>query len=222
VTKLDAAHGHKLSELAKLFSVSRPGVSRRGKATDLMTGTTKPHIMSTRHDWAGTSGAGFAAEVACALLVATILVPVAGPLSLAADIRRGRERRRQDVLIGKLWTAVKRIPAGTVLDDPVTGSRVSAERDGGFLMLAIADPLDHPDPEATVARYVLGYWAVQARPPLYQHLAGIRDMSPARMRWQQRKRLTEFNAIISAAEVTIEELAELLDQVTRTTTAHLR
>ena len=187
-----------------------------------MTGTTRPRAMSTRADSTATTRAGFAAEVACALVIATALVPVAGTLSLAADIRRGRERHRQDVLIGKLWAAVKRIPVGTVLDDPVTGSRVCAERDGGFLILSIADPLDHPDPEATVARYMLGYWAVPARPPLYRHLAGIHDMSPAQMRWQQRKRLAEFNAITSAAEVTTEELAGLLDQVTRTTTAHPR
>ncbi len=116
-------------------------------------------------------------------------------MSLAADIRRGRERHRQDVLIGKLWTAVKRIPAGSVMADPVNGCRVSVERDGGFLILAVADPPDHPEAEATVARYTLGYWSVQARPPLYRHLAGIRDSSPARMRWQQRERLAEFNAI---------------------------
>jgi hypothetical protein len=188
----------------------------------LMTGTTKPRAMSTRADSAAPTRAGFAAEVACALLIASALVHVAGTLSLAADIRRGRERHRQDVLIGKLWAAVKRIPAGAVLDDPVTGSRVSAERDGGFLILSIADPLDHPEPEATVARYTLGFWAVQARPPLHRHLAGIHDMSPARMRWQQRERLADFNAITSAAEVTTDELAGLLEQVTRTTTAHLR
>ena len=187
-----------------------------------MTRTTKPHIMSTRHDSASTAGAGLAAEVAGALLIVGALVHVPGALSLAADIRRGRERHRQEVLIGKLWATVKRIPAGTVLDDPVTGSRVSAERDGGFLILSIADPLDHPDAEATVARYTLGFWAVQARPPLYRHLAGVHDMSPARMRWQQRERLADFNAITSAAEVTTEELAGLLEQVTRTTTAHLR
>ncbi len=187
-----------------------------------MTGTTKPHIMRPRHDSAGTAGAGLAAELAGALLIATALVHVAGTLSLTADIRRGRERRRQDVLIGKLWSAVERIPAGTVLDDPLTGGRVSAERDGGFLILAISDPLDHPDAEATVARYILGHWAVHARPPLYRHLAGIHDLSPARMGWQQRERLAEFNAMTGAAEVTTEELAGLLDQVTRATTAHLR
>jgi hypothetical protein len=187
-----------------------------------MTGTTRPRAMSTRDGSAATSRAGLAAEVACALLIASALVPAAGPLSLAADIRRGRERHRQDVLIGKLWAAVKRIPAGTVLGDPVTGSRVSAERDGGFLILAITDPLDHLDPEATVARYMLGYWAVRARPPLYRHLAGVHDVSPAWMRWQQRERLAEFNAVTSAAEVTTEELAGLLEQVTRTTTAHLQ
>ncbi len=175
--------------------------------------------MSTRDDSAATTRAGLAAEVACALLVASALVPIAGPLSLAADIRRGRERHRQDVLIGKLWAAVKRLPDGTVLNDPVNGSRVSAERDGGFLILAISDPLDHPDPDATVARYVLGYWAVRALPPLYRHLAGVHDMSPARMPWQQREQLAGFNAITSAAEVTTDELAALLEQVTRSTTA---
>jgi hypothetical protein len=168
------------------------------------------------------AGAGLAAGVGCALLIAAALVPGAATLSLAADIRRGRERHRQDVLIGKLWVAAERIPAGAVLHDPVTGSPISAEREGGFLILAVSDPPEHPDAEATVARYTLGFWAVQARPPLYRHLAGIHDISPARMRWQQRKRLAEFNAITCAAEVTTAELAGLLDQVTRTATAHLR
>jgi len=187
-----------------------------------VTGTTNPRETRTCADSAGTTGAGLAAEVACALLIATALVPVAGSMSLAADIRRGRERHRQDVLVGRLWTAVKRIPAGAVMADPVSGCQVSAERDGGFLILAIADPLDHPDADATVARYTLGYWSVQARPPLYRHLAGIHDNSPAQMRWQQRERLAEFNAITSAAEVTTDELSELLDQVTRTMAARLR
>jgi len=178
--------------------------------------------MSARHDSASATGAGLAAEMARALAIATALVPVAGALSLAADIRRGRERHRQDVLLGKLWTAVKRIPADTVLEDPVTRSQIRAERDGGFLILAIADPADYPDAEATVARYSLGYWSVQARPPLYRHLAGIHDASPAQMRWQQREQLARFNAMTSAAEVTSEELAALLVQVTRSTATHLR
>jgi len=179
--------------------------------------------MSARDDSASTTGAGLAAEVARALVIASALVPVVGALSLAADIRRGRERHRQDVLLGKLWTAVKRIPAGVVLEDPATRCQVSAERDGGFLILAIADPLDHhPDAEATVARYTLGYWSVQARPPLYRHLAGIHDTSPAQMRWQLRERLAEFNAITSAAEVTTQELAALLVQVARSTATHLQ
>jgi hypothetical protein len=139
-------------------------------------------------------------------------------MSLTADIRRSRERHRQDVLLRKLWDAVKRIPAGTLLNDPDTGCRISAERDGGFLILAIADPPDHPDAEAIVARFTLGYWAVQARPPLYRHLSGIHDPSPARMRWQERERLAQFTAISSAGEVTTEELAGLIDQVARART----
>ncbi|HEY2075366.1 MAG TPA: hypothetical protein VGH53_03425 [Streptosporangiaceae bacterium] len=178
--------------------------------------------MRARDDSAPTTAAGLAAEVARTLVIASALARVAGTLSLAADIRRGRERHRQDVLIGKLWTAVKRIPPGTVLEDPATRSRVSAERDGGFLILAIADPADYPDAEATVARYMLGYWSVQARPPLYRHLAGIHDTSPAQMRWQQRERLAEFNAMTSAAEVTTEELGALVVQVARCTATHRR
>jgi hypothetical protein len=177
--------------------------------------------MNARDEPASATGAGLAAEVARVLVVAGAIVPVAGALSLAADIRRGRARHRQDVLTGKLWTAVKRIPPGTVLEDPVAGSQVSAERDGGFLILAIADPPDHPDAEAIVARYKLGYWSVQVRPPLYRHLAGIHQTSLAQMRWQQRERLAEFNAMCSAAEVTTQELAALLVQVTRTIAAHL-
>ena len=177
--------------------------------------------MNARDDSASTTGAGRAAEVARVLVVATALVPVAGALSLAADIRRGRERHRQDVLIGKLWTAVKRIPPGTALEDPVTRRRVSAEREGGFLILAITDPPGHPEAEAVVARYMLGFWAVPERPPLHRHLAGVHDASPARMGWHQRERLAEFNASTSALEVTTEELARLVDQVTRTTSAHL-
>jgi len=187
-----------------------------------MSGPLSRARFSARDDSAPTSGGGLAAEMARALVIASALVPVAGALSLAADIRRGRERHRQDVLMGKLWTVVKRIPPGTVLEDPVTRSRVSAERDGGFLILAIADPADCPDAEATVARYTLGYWSVQARPPLYRHLAGIHDSSPAQMRWQQRERLAEFNAMTSAAELSTEELAALLVQVARSTAAPLR
>jgi hypothetical protein len=186
-----------------------------------MRGITEPHAMGFRIDLAAATRAGAAAELACALLLAGALVPGAGALSLAADIRRGRERRRQDALIGKLCLAAQRIPAGVVLADPVTGSRVSAERDG-WLILAIADPPYHPEAEAIVSRYMLGFWAIPDRSPLYRHLAGIRDASPARMGWRQREWLGEFNAITSAAEVTTEELAGLLDQVTRTTSAHLR
>jgi hypothetical protein len=187
-----------------------------------MTGPLGRARFSARDDSASAAGGGLAAEMVRALVIASALVPLAGALSLAADIRRGRERHRQDVLIGKLWTAVKRIPPGTVLEDPVTRSQVSAERDGGFLILAIADPADFPDAEATVARYTLGYWSVQARPPLYRHLAGIHDPSPARMLWRQRERLAEFNAMTSAAEVTTEELAALVVQVTRSAAAPLR
>jgi len=178
--------------------------------------------MRPRDESASTAGAALAAEVVRALVITTALARVAGTMSLAADIRRGRERHRQDVLIGKLWTAVKRIPPGAVLEDPVTRSQVRAERDGGFLILAIADPLDHPEAEATVARYTLGYWSVQARPPLHRHLAGIHDTSPAQMRWQQRERLAEFNAMTSAAEVTTEELAALVVQVARCTATDRR
>lgn len=178
--------------------------------------------MRARDDSASAAGAGLAAEVARALVITTAMARVAGTLSLAADIRRGRERHRQEILIGKLWTAVKRIPPGTVREDPVTRRRVSAERDGGFLILAVADPADYPDAEATVARYTLGYWSLRARPPLYRHLAGIHDPSPAQMRWQQRERLAEFNAMTSAAEVTTEELAALVVQVTRCTATHRR
>jgi hypothetical protein len=187
-----------------------------------MSRISRPRVTGSRRDSTAMTGAGFAAELACALVIAGALVPVAGALSLGADIRRGRERHRQDVLIGKLWVAVNRIPTGTILDDPVTGSRVSAERDGGWLILAITDPLGYPAAEATVTRYMLAFWAIPERPPLYRHLAGVRDMSPSRMRWQQRRLLAEFNARTSAAEVTTHELAGLLDQVTRTTGAHLK
>jgi len=185
-----------------------------------MTGITRPYTDSA-DDSVAITAAGLAAEVAWALLIAATLVPAAGPLSLAADIRRGRERRKQDVLIGKLFVAAQRIPAGAVLADPITGSRVSAERERGFLILAITDPPGHPEAEAVVAHYLLGFWAVPERPPLHRHLAGVHDTSPARMGWHQRKRLAEFNASTSALEVTTEELAGLLDQVTRTTSAHL-
>lgn len=185
-----------------------------------MTGLTRPGAGSG-DDSAAITAAGLAAEVAWALLIAAALVPTAAPLSLAADIRRGRERRRQDVLIGKLWAAVQRIPAGSVLADPVAGSLVSAEREAGFLFLAITDPPGHSQAEAVVARYLLGFWAVPERPPLHRHLAGVHDASPARMGWHQRERLAEFNACTSAFEVTTVELAGLLDQVTRTTSAHL-
>ncbi len=63
-----------------------------------------------------------------ALLIAGAVVTAAGAVSLAADLRRGRAWHKQDVLLRRLWAAVKRIPSGYVLADPATGELLNVER----------------------------------------------------------------------------------------------
>jgi len=114
-----------------------------------------------------------------ALLIAGAVVAAAGAVSLAADLRRGRAWHQQDVLLRKLWIAVKRIPSGYVLADPDTGELLSAEREKGWLTLAVTDPPE-PSRASTVTRYMVGRWAAPNPPPLYQHLAPLDDLPPAR------------------------------------------
>jgi len=150
-----------------------------------MIGKLGAVFAGSRGDSAGLMAYGIAALVAwlwfpyLALLIAGAVVAAAGAVSLAADLRRGRAWHQQDVLLRKLWIAVKRIPSGYVLADPDTGELLSAEREKGWLTLAVTDPPE-PSRASTVTRYMVGRWAAPNPPPLYQHLAPLDDLPPAR------------------------------------------
>ncbi len=184
-------------------------------------------MTGSRGDSAGVLGIGVAAAAAYfwfrypVLLVVGGLLALGGAVSLAADLRRGRAWHEQDIMLRKLWTAVKRVPSGYVLTDPASGELLTVERERGWLTLAVTDP-PQPGAEAAVSRYPLGKWAAPEQPPLFRHIAGLDDLPPARWRWRQQAALLEFNTRTGAAEVTTAELAALLDQVNRAWAVDLR
>jgi hypothetical protein len=122
-------------------------------------------------------------------------------------------------MIRELWSAARRLPAGRVLQDPVTGSGIFAERERGFLTLAIADPPGPGDPawqrDATVTRYLLGFLASPSPPPLFRRTAPLHENSLAPMPWRQARALLRFNDQTGASEATPGELAELRLQLER-------
>ena len=182
--------------------------------------------MGSRGDSAGITAVGLAALIAYAwfpylwLLIAGAIVALIGAAGLVGDLRRGREWHRQDVMLRKLWRAVKGIPPGCVLADQECGELLAAERDRSWLTLAVTE-LAPPDSTTTVARYALGRWAAPDRPPLYRHLGALDDPPPSRWRWRQQAALAEFNARTGAMAVSTEELAALLAQVTRAEVVNL-
>ncbi len=137
-----------------------------------------------------------------------------GAASLAAGLRRGRAWHEQDVMLRRLWAAVKRIPSGYVLTDPETGELLTAERERGWLTLAVTDP-PRPGAAAVVSRYPLGRWAAPDPPPVFRHMVGLDGIPPARWGWRQKAAMLDFNQRTGAAEVTAAELAGLLDQLRR-------
>jgi len=95
-------------------------------------------VRASRGQDAILCGAGVAAALAylrypyLALLVTGAMVGVVAGVALIADLRRGRDWHRQDVLVRQLWTTVKRIPPGYIIVDPdasrPTARRVAAAR----------------------------------------------------------------------------------------------
>jgi hypothetical protein len=191
--------------------------------TTAMIGKLRTVFAGSRGDSAGLMAYGIAALLAwlrfpyLALLIAGAVVTAGAAASLAANLRRGRAWHEHDVLLRRLWAAVKRIPPGYVLADPGTGELLSAERDKGWLTLAVTDPPE-PGRASTVTRYMVGRWAAPNPPPLYRHMAAIDDLPPARWRLRQQAWLADFNTKTGALEVTTGEIADLLDQVNRAET----
>jgi hypothetical protein len=62
----------------------------------------------------------------------------------------------------------------------------------GFLAFVVADPADHV--AATVTRYMVGFAAAPARPPLFRHVAAPREKS-AVMSFKDAGRLVYFNGL---------------------------
>lgn len=191
-----------------------------------MTERIRRLTAGARGDAAGLTGYGLAGLLAwwlwfpyLWLLIAGAAVAAVGAASLTAVLSHGRAWHDQDVLQRRLFAAVKRIPSGYVLTDPQTGELITAERERGWLTLAVTDA-PAPGSVAAVARYMVGSWGAPVPPShLYRHLGALDDVPPARWRWQQRSALEHFSAQTGAAEVTTGEIAGLLDQVNRATLA---
>lgn len=170
-------------------------------------GKLRTVFAGSRGDSAGLMAYGIAALVAwvwfpyLALLIAGAVVTAAAGASLIAILRRGRAWHEQDVLLRRLWAAVRRIPSGYVLADPETGELLSAEREKGWLTLAVTDPPEMGR-ETTVTRYMVGRWAAPNPPPLFRHMAALDDLPPARWRLRKQAWLADFNAKAGALEVT--------------------
>jgi hypothetical protein len=150
-----------------------------------------------------------------AVLVTGATVGVVAGAALIADLRRGRDWHRQDVLVRRLWTAVKRIPPGYVIADPDTGELISVDRERGWLTLAVADPL-RPGREQLVTRYLVGHWGAPMPPPLIRHVGALDDVPPARMSLRQQAWLAGFSTRAGALQATPAEQTALLEQVWRT------
>jgi hypothetical protein len=108
-------------------------------------------MAGSRGDSAGITVIGAAAAAAYlwfrypALLIAGGLLALGGAASLAAGLRRGRAWHEQDIMLRRLWAAVKRIPSGYLLTDPETGVLLTAERERGWLTLAVLEALARCD-----------------------------------------------------------------------------
>src|SRR5260370_38045292 len=102
------------------------------KALLTIKGRSAPWTGS-RGDAAGITGAGIAAMVAwvwfpyLALLVAGAVVTVMGGASLVGILRRGRAWHQQDMLLRRLWAAVKRLQHGYAVMDPDTAALGTAD-----------------------------------------------------------------------------------------------
>jgi hypothetical protein len=178
-------------------------------------------VRASRGEHAFLCGAGVAAALAClrypywALLVTGATVGVVAGVALIADLRRGRDWHRQDVLVRQLRTAVRRIPPGYVIADPDTGELISVERERGRLTLAVADR-PRPGREQLVTRYLSGHWGAPMPPPLIRHVGAVDDVPPARMSLRQQAWLAEVSTRAGVLQATPAELTALPGQVWRT------
>jgi hypothetical protein len=174
-----------------------------------------------RAESAGMMAAGLAAVIACAwfphlwLLIPGAAVAALSAAMLISELRWSPEKREQDRLTRLLWHTARRLPTGCTLQDPLTSTCMTVERERRALILAVTEP-DNISEDATVTRYVLGSGgAPHGPPPLLRHTAGIGDRSPVWMSWQQRGWLHHFNEVTGVAEVTSADLSELRAQLGR-------
>jgi len=137
---------------------------------------------------------------------------------LGVVFSRGRAWHEQDVLIGRLWALAKRLPSGWAFTDPVTGEFLSAQRERGWLTLAVSDT-PGMGAQTVVASYLVGRWGMPAPPPLCRYLASVVDAPPASWPWRRRAQVADFNAKTGALGLAPEELAVLCAQARRTLAA---
>lgn len=138
---------------------------------------------------------------------------------LVRVLRRSPDHRRQVELIRRLWATARRLPADTVLSDPLTDHSLWVERRRGFVTLATLDPGEEATPgngrDALVTRYLLGFWTAPLPPPLVRHVCGLDEPPPERMSWREAMEVSRLNETTGAMETPTDELLHLLEQIDR-------
>jgi hypothetical protein len=176
---------------------------------------------SSRGDAAGLAATGVLLIIAWLwsfhswyFLSGGMVAAAAGTAGLTLSLRRGPVWHQQDVLIRRLWTAVKQIPSRHVLVDPETGQRLTVERERGSLTLAVSDR-SASTTEPVVTRILVGRFNAPGHPPLYKHYTAAGDDPPARWPWRQRAMLDLFQNQVRGLEIDPTELADVLEQLAR-------
>ena len=152
---------------------------------------------------------------------ATAAVAVGGYVSSSRSEKRRRRAdpafSAQERLIRRLWRLTRRLPADTVVTDPLTGCGLVAERSRGFLALLVTDPpASDPGPAdaAIMHRYLLGFAGRPIRPPLFHDVTTARGRVD-RMSWRQASDALQMAEQTGVADTDPMELAALVSQLDR-------
>jgi hypothetical protein len=144
-----------------------------------------------------------------AVLITGLAVAAAGTGLAGPAAQPDPGDRLQRLAIRQLCDAARRLRPGQVLADPVTGLGFRAERDRGFLALAVADPEIPPGGDSVVTRYLLSFLRIPVTPPLWRHVQPV-HVPGRKIGWREAHRGISFDMDTGASDLTAAELAELI------------
>lgn len=174
-------------------------------------------VQSLADDWHAGAGTVWQEQVFSRLgtsrsLAGMFLCGLGLPLRPAPE--RGVGCRRQAAMISELRLMTRRMPCGQVLAGPLTGHRFRAERNSGFLALAIADPPTSAEP-GVVTRYPLAVLAVPLAPPLFKVIQPPGHLRGRRTGLREARQIVLFGTETGAMEASEGELQQVLAQLMR-------